>query len=78
MFVGAFGLNQSPPVVDLCGVIDSLVDSHYDNRSGRELLITLANKNNLDHITKYIRAKLNDDQARKVYGYLQRHPERIL
>ena len=87
MLVGVFGLNRNadcPPVVDLCGVVDGLLDSrdglldgHDDHRTGHELLIAPANQNNLAHITQYIRTKLTDDQARIVYIHLRRHPERV-
>src|SRR2546427_3965782 len=41
VFVGVFGLNTAkcPPVVDLCGVIDALLDGHDNHRTGHELLI---------------------------------------
>jgi hypothetical protein len=80
MFVGVFGLDTDagcPPVVDLCGVVDGLLDDRDDHRTGHELLIALANRNYLAHITKYIQTKLNDDQARIVYIHLRRHPERV-
>ncbi len=81
MFVGAFGLRveaRCPPVVDLCSVVSALLDTHGDGRTGHELLIELANQNNLPHVTKYIRMKLSDDEARIVHAHLQRHPHRIL
>jgi hypothetical protein len=62
MFVGVFGPNRNarcPPGIDLCGVIDGLLDGHENHRTGHELLIALANRNNLAHITQYIRTKLN-------------------
>jgi len=78
VFVGVFGLNTAKcPAVDLCGVIDALLDSHGNHRTGHELLIALANENNLAHVTKYIRTKLSDDEARIVYAYLRQHRERI-
>lgn len=78
MFVGVFGLEgKYPPCVDLCGVIDMLLGSHEGNKTGHQLLIALANRNNLSHITKYIETKLKDDDARLVHMYLRRHPERI-
>lgn len=79
VFVFVFGLNTAkcPPAVDLCGVIDALLDGHDNHRTGHELLIALANENNLAHVTGYIRTKLSDDEARIVYAYLRRHPERI-
>ncbi|KAF7557158.1 hypothetical protein G7Z17_g974 [Cylindrodendrum hubeiense] len=57
MFVGVFGLNQKarcPPGVDLCRLIDALLKIRESDRTGHELLIELANENNLDHITTYI------------------------
>lgn len=81
IFVGAFGLDRTagyPPTVDLCGIAETLIgDIDSDDRSGHNLLIGIANENNLAHITEYIRTKLTDNVARIVYGYLRRHPERI-
>lgn len=78
MFVGVFGLrSKCPPAVDLCGVIEMLLSGHQDHRTGHDLLIALANRNNLKHITQYIRTKLTDDEARIVNMYLRRHPERV-
>ncbi|KAG7285878.1 hypothetical protein NEMBOFW57_008172 [Staphylotrichum longicolle] len=71
MFVAAFGLNEQtkcPPVVDLCSVVATLLET---------LLIGLANEHNLEHINKYIRTKLSDDEARIVYAHMRRHPERV-
>jgi hypothetical protein len=65
-----------PAGVDLCGVVDGLLDGRDDHRTGHEL-IALANQNNLVHITQYIRTKLTDDQARIVYIHLRRHPESV-
>ncbi|RSL86415.1 hypothetical protein CEP52_015817 [Fusarium oligoseptatum] len=80
VFVGLFGLDAStgcPPVVDLCGAVDALVCDNDDvNRSGHDLLIALANENNLAHITKYFRTKLTDQEALVLHAYLRRHPER--
>jgi hypothetical protein len=83
VFVGVFGLNTAndPLAVDLCGVIDALLERHDDRRTGHEtgheLLTALANENNLAHVTEYIRTKLSDDEARIVYAYLRRHQNRI-
>jgi len=66
-----------PAGVDLCGVVDGLLDGRDDQRTGHELLIALANQNNLAHITQYIRTKLTDDQARIVDIHLRRHPESV-
>lgn len=81
MFVGAFGLDRQagyPPTVDLCGIVETLIgDIDGDDRSGHDLLIDIANKNNLAHITEYIRTRLTDNQARIVHGCLRRHPDRI-
>lgn len=79
VFVGVFGLKTAgcPQVVDLCGVSNALLDGHVNHRTGHELLIALANENNLAHVTKYIRTKLSDNEARIVYAYLRRHQERI-
>ncbi|KAH7336028.1 hypothetical protein BKA65DRAFT_458517 [Rhexocercosporidium sp. MPI-PUGE-AT-0058] len=79
-FVGVFGLyvdTKCPPVVDLCGIVKALLGGYQDHRTGHELLIALANQNNLAHITKYIRTKLSDDQARIVYVHLRLHPDRV-
>ncbi|OIW32948.1 hypothetical protein CONLIGDRAFT_676771 [Coniochaeta ligniaria NRRL 30616] len=83
IFVGAFGLNTDkgcPPCVDLCGLIDALLgedEARDDCRGGHERLIALANQNNVEHITEYIRTKLTDDQAQIVHSHLRKHPERI-
>lgn len=80
MFVAAFGLNEQtkcPPVVDLCSVVATLLETRGNDRTGHELLIGLANQHNLEHINKYIRTKLSDDEARIVYAHMRRHPERV-
>ena len=79
-FVGVFGLyvdTGCPPVVDLCGIVEALLNSYEDHQSSHELLIALANQNSLAHITKYIRTKLSDHQARIIYVHLRLHQERI-
>jgi hypothetical protein len=68
---------RCPPVVDLCGVIDTLLGDREDRPTGHELLITLSNQNNMAHITQYIRTKLTGDQARIVNIHLQWQPERV-
>lgn len=79
--MGAFGLDRQaryPSTVDLCGIIKALLeDNDRDDRSGHDLLIKIANKNNLAHITEYIRQKLTDSVARIIYACLHRYPERI-
>lgn len=82
MFVGVFGLKEDslcPTVVDLCGVVGALLDlqSGSDGRSGYDLLIELADQHERAYITRYIRTKLTDDEARIVHGHLQQHPEQI-
>lgn len=78
MFVGAFGMkSQRNPVVDLCGLLEALVDTVEDDRSGRELLIKLAERSDMGHIADYIQTKLTDEKAYIVYVYLRRHPEKI-
>jgi hypothetical protein len=42
---------RCPLVVDLCGVIDTLLGDCEDRPTGHELLIALSNQNNLAHIT---------------------------
>ncbi|POR37004.1 Uncharacterized protein TPAR_02794 [Tolypocladium paradoxum] len=81
MFVGVFGLNHGagcPPGVDLCGVVDALLGTRESDplKTGHELLVALANENNLAHVTRYIRTKLTEHEARIVNAYLRRHPER--
>jgi hypothetical protein len=79
-FVGVFGLyidTECPPVVDLCGIVEALLNSYEDHQTSHDLLIALANTNSLSHITKYIRTKLSDDQARIIYVHLRLHPERV-
>jgi hypothetical protein len=82
MFVGAFGLDiakypTNPPTVDLCGVVDALLGSHEDRKSGHDLLVDLVNSRNLEHVTGYIRMKLTEGEARIVYACLRRRPEKI-
>jgi hypothetical protein len=81
MFVGAFGLNRQAgysPTVDLCGIVEALLgDIDRDDRSGHDLLIEIANENNLTHITEYIRNKLTDSVARIIYICLRQCPGRI-
>ena len=80
MFTGLFGLrehNKCPPVVDLCAVADRLLEGYQDGQTGRQLLIALANQRNQAHITKYIKAKLTDHEARIVYLHLEQHPEDV-
>jgi len=65
IFLGAFGLdNERTSAVNLCGLIDALLDgtnSPEDKRTEHELLITLANENNVAHVTQYIRTRLTED-----------------
>jgi hypothetical protein len=79
VFIGVFGLNtdKCPSVVDLCAVLERLLDGYDGHQTGHNLLVSLANQNSLEHITKYIRTKLTDDEARIVYAYLKRHPHRV-
>lgn len=80
VFVGVFGLdtdNGCPPVADLCGAADALLGNPNDHTSGHDLLVARANKQNSSHINKYIREKLNNDEARIVDAHLERHPERV-
>ena len=82
MFVAVFGLQSEtggPPSVDLCAVVDALLGNGNDDdgRSGHDLLVALANRNNLDHITEYIRTKLTDQEARIVHTHLQRHRSKV-
>jgi hypothetical protein len=61
MFVGAFGLAKgNSPIMDICSVIDALVDADETWRDGHDLLISLANEHQ-EHVTQYIRTKLSDD-----------------
>ncbi|KAJ0120058.1 Uncharacterized protein J7T55_000911 [Diaporthe amygdali] len=83
VFVGLFGLNTTknpgcPPGVDLCSFTEAIIGDESDHRSGHERLITLANEENRPNITRYIRKKLTDDEARILHAHLQRHPERVL
>lgn len=79
-FVGAFGLDTTkgcPLAIDLCQVADALLGSLGDDRSGYDLLIARANEKNLSYITKYIRQKLTDYEARMVDAHLERHPDKV-
>ena len=76
LFVGLFGLDSDsnpgcPTQIDLCRVIEALVSDPSDRRSGHDLLVGLAKKNDRAHIEKYIRTKLTDDEARFLYVYLR-------
>ena len=80
--MGAFGLNVAkndgrPPVIDLCGVIEALIGDHKDRRSGHELLIDLANSQGRGYISRYIRERLSDNQARIIFAHLRLHEEKI-
>ncbi|KAH7246655.1 hypothetical protein BKA59DRAFT_439300 [Fusarium tricinctum] len=82
MFVGVFGLRTSeeapnPPAVDLYRIADSLLDDVGNYDSGHDLLIARANQNNVGHISRYIRSKLSNREARIVNAYLRRHPEEV-
>ncbi|KAL4756436.1 uncharacterized protein BDW70DRAFT_166121 [Aspergillus foveolatus] len=81
MFVGASGLDRQdgyPSTVDLCGIVEALLEENdQDDRSGHDLIIEIANRNNLTHITEYIRNMLTDSVARIVHACLRRCPEQI-
>jgi len=82
VFVGAFGLKTSemypyPPAVDLCGIADVLVSDSEDHHSGHDLLIARANENNVAYVSKYIRTKLSDEEARIVNAHLKLHSEKV-
>lgn len=79
MFVGAFGLRTSedspnPAAVDLCSIADSLLGDSGNHGSGHDLLIATANRNNVAHVTRYIRSKLSSREAPIVDAYLRLHP----
>lgn len=76
IFVGLFGLDNKanpgcPTQIDLFSVIKALVGDPSDCRSGHDLLVSLAKRNNRAHIEKYIRTKLTDDEARFLHVHLQ-------
>jgi hypothetical protein len=76
VFVGLFGLYSDanpgcPTQIDLCSVIEALISDPSDRRSGHDLLVGLAKKNDRTYIEKYIRTKLTDDEARFLYVHLQ-------
>lgn len=78
MFVGAFGLKSKyPPVLDLCSVVEALIDGSEGGQNGHDLLIALANEEHLGHITEYIRSKLTLNEALTIHSHLRRHPEDI-
>ncbi|PSN69921.1 hypothetical protein BS50DRAFT_618884 [Corynespora cassiicola Philippines] len=78
MFIGAFGLNdEHPPVVDLCGLIDSIVSDTHNGQNGHERLVDLACKNSVAHVKEYIYSKLTEREAHIVERYLQRHKNEI-
>lgn len=80
VFVGVFGLNEDarcPPVVDLCGITNALLDVQGNGRTGHDLLVELGNQSNGANISDYVQAKLSDDEACIIYLYLQRYPEHI-
>ena len=75
MFIGLFGLKTSeekpsPPVVDLCGIVNCLLRDQENRSSGHDLLIARANRNNLAHVSRYIRSKLTSVEARIVNVHL--------
>lgn len=84
IFIGIFGLKEkvvesdtedvSPSVIDLCAVADTLVGYSNEQSSGHDLLIARANREHLSHITRYIREKLTDSEARILDAHLQEHP----
>ncbi|KAL6819777.1 hypothetical protein V8C40DRAFT_281111 [Trichoderma camerunense] len=84
IFIGIFGLKEkvvesdtedvSPSVVDLCAVADALVGYSNEQSSGHDLLIARANREHRSHITRYIREKLTDSEARILDAHLQEHP----
>ncbi|KAJ6440044.1 HMG box-containing protein [Purpureocillium lavendulum] len=85
MFVGIFGLSEvsgRPPAVDLCSVVQGLLDGLQTPRSGYDLLLSLVNDCDIAWsigcIDEHIRSRLTDDEARIVYGYLRRKPHRVL
>ena len=57
--------------------MDALLGNGSDGASGHELLIQRAGRENLGYVSKYIREKLTNDEARIVDGYLARYPERV-
>ncbi|KAL4796084.1 hypothetical protein BDV19DRAFT_378339 [Aspergillus venezuelensis] len=71
LFVAVFGLDRKaghPLTADLCAIADALLaESDGGNRDGHDLLLELANENNLEHITGHIQSKLTDgaDETRK-------------
>ncbi|KAH7009769.1 hypothetical protein EDB80DRAFT_713833 [Ilyonectria destructans] len=81
MFVGIFGLNEAarcPPVVDLCGAVDALLDIRGDEAgSGHNRLIALASENNRAYIDKYIRTKLTEDEAHILAKHLTQNRARV-
>jgi hypothetical protein len=80
VFIGVFGLDTDkgcPPVADLCGAADTLLQDPGDRRSGYSLLIARANKENVSYVKRYIQEKLTDDEARIVAKYLERYPEKV-
>lgn len=78
MFIGAFGLKDvKTPVVDLCDLVDALVEGTSGSKNGHDLLVALANEKNLSHITRYVREKLTEEQARIVHAHLRRNPGMI-
>lgn len=67
-------------MVDLCRLVDALLASVVGSdidRTGHELLISLANENEVAHVSRYNQEKPKDEEARVVYAYLQRHPEEV-
>lgn len=73
--MGLFGLDSQadpgcPTQIDLCSVIKALVGVPSDHRSGHDLLVSLAKRNNRSHIENSIRTKLTDDEARFLFIHL--------
>ncbi|KAF4332936.1 hypothetical protein FBEOM_13254 [Fusarium beomiforme] len=79
LFVGVFGLDTrkgAPASIDLCNAIEGLV-AVDSGQNAHELLIQLANRRGRSHITKYIRTKLKEHEARIIHNYLMRNPTMI-
>lgn len=84
IFVGVFGLNTEhggPASVDLCSVASELLgfasEQQQEQRSGHDRLVARANRQNMDHIERYIRENLTDHEARIVDAHLEAQTNKV-
>ena len=81
MLVGIFPLQgnteECPPLLNLCEILKTFFSNDNISQTDYRLLVELANRENLSHITSCVVEKLRDEEAIIIYAYLKRHPEHI-